>query len=227
MLVSARWIGLVCVAAVLTGCGKSEAPPAAGGAPASPSTAVADGSGSGSNSAASQGGASESGAARAESPDSVVARFLEALRRGDRETVASLLTNAAREETVRLGYHINPPGDPSCKYEVGRVEMSDSAGDALVSSTWTNDVGNGELFSFEVVWIVKREAADWRVGGFAVTDPQSGQPLVFNFENLQEVFETKEQVEQAAPDANSPEMNSPAERQVQNAGDAAAGDALR
>jgi hypothetical protein len=100
--------------------------------------------------------------------------------------------------------------------------MSDPEGDALVSSTWTNDVGNGELFSFEVVWIVKRQGADWRVGGFAVTDPQSGQPLVFNFENLQEVFETKEQVEQAAPDANSP-----AERQVQNPADSTTGEISR
>jgi hypothetical protein len=127
----------------------------------------------------------------------VVSRFLEALRSGDKATVAALLTTAAQQETVRLGYEINPPGDPSSKYEVGRVQQVDGdPQEAYVSSVWTHDVGNGETFSFEAVWIAKQEAEGWRVSGLAVKDPQSEEPLVFNFENLEEVFEKKELVEQ-------------------------------
>jgi hypothetical protein len=144
---------------------------------------------------------SAASSASVEPPESVIARFLEALRAGDENAVAGLLTNAARQETVRLGYQINPPGDPTSTYQVGRIEYSgEQQNEALASSVWTHDLGDGEMFSFEAVWILKRESEGWRVSGLAVSDPGNEQPLVFNFENLEEVFQKKDLVEQATAD---------------------------
>lgn len=196
-----RWIGVACLAATL-GCGKSENAPVADSQDGSAQQAAAPAAQQ--HAPGSSGHGSGARVLPSHSPDVVVTQFLEALREGNKEVVASLLTAAARSETVRLGYEINPPGDPSSQYLVGRVEMPDRAGgDALVNSTWTHDLGGGEMHTYEVVWIVKQEEAGWRVSGLAVTDPQTEQPLVFNFENLQEVFDKKEQVE-TAQDANAP-----------------------
>ncbi len=187
-----RWMQWVVCAALLVGCSKG------GDAPvAQPSASEGGGSATSSTGGAT---ATSTGLATAgESPEAMVGRFLEALRKGDRETVATLLTSGARQETVRHGFEINPPGDPTSKYTVGQVEMVNGEHpEALVSSTWTHDLGEGEVFTFEAVWITRREVDGWRVSGLAVHDPQSEQPVVFNFENLEEVFHKKEQVEQAA-----------------------------
>ncbi len=192
MAVRWQWMHWLVCGALFMGCSKG------GDAPVTPA-ASAISSATSSSTTETTAHSTPTATAAVEPPEQVVGRFLEALRNGDRDTVASLLTTAAREETVRLGYEINPPGDPSSKYEVGRVEFVNGDNpEALVSSTWTHDLGDGELFTFEAVWITRREDAGWRVSGLAVHDPQNEQPLVFNFENLAEVFEMKEQVEQAA-----------------------------
>jgi hypothetical protein len=136
-----------------------------------------------------------------EAPEAMVSRFLAALRQGDRETIASLLTAGARQETVRLGYEINVPGDPTAKYEVGRVEpVGDGKNEVFVSSIWTEDLGEGQVHTFEAVWICKREDQGWRISGLAIQDPASGEPLVFDFEKLEEVFKKMEQMEQPSPE---------------------------
>jgi hypothetical protein len=122
---------------------------------------------------------------------------------------------------VRLGYEINPPGDLNSKYEVGRVErVAGPPEEAFVSSVWTHNLGNGEVYSYEAVWIARREPEGWRISGLAVTEPENAAPLVFNFEKLDEVFEKKSQVEQSG------ETGEPA-RQALNPGVApASGQAL-
>jgi hypothetical protein len=182
-------IAIILLGLLAVGCSKGSDPPAAANHPqteANPATPVPNiGEGVGA-------------AAHVEPPAAVVSRFLDALRRGEKETVASLLTSAARAETVRMGYEINPPGDLNSKYEVGRVEtVPGPPEEAFVSSIWTHDLGNGEVFSYEAVWIARRETEGWRISGLAVTEPETASPLVFNFEKLDEVFEKKSQVEQA------------------------------
>jgi hypothetical protein len=135
------------------GCSKGSSQPAAAtNPPAETISAAQNGSSEGSGAAAAQ----------VEPPDAVVTRFLDALRRGEKEAVARLLTSAARAETVRLGYEINPPGDLNSKYEVGRVErVAGPPEEAFVSSVWTHNLGNGEVYSYEAVWIARREP-DWQ-----------------------------------------------------------------
>ena len=48
-----------------------------------------------------------------------------------------------------------------------------------------------------IVAIARREPEGWRISGLAVSEPESEAPMVFNFEQLEEVFQMKDQVEQA------------------------------
>jgi hypothetical protein len=187
MALRRQGLALFLLATFALGCSKGDAPVSAGDSTGAKTAGHASGSSADSSVAAEQ----------VEAPAAVVTRFLDALRRGEKETVASLLTSAARAETVRLGYEINPPGDPASKYEVGRVEIVPGPPEeAYVSSLWTHDLGNSELFTYEAVWIARREPEGWRISGLAVSEPESDAPLVFNFEQLEEVFEKKNQVEQ-------------------------------
>jgi hypothetical protein len=195
-------MAVLLVALAAWGCSKGNDPPPAENNTSNSSTPAA----------ANPAGSGEPGGtvAQIEPPAAIVTRFLDALRRGEKETVATLLTSAARAETVRLGYEINPPGDPTSQYQVGRVEtVPGPPEEAYVSSLWTHDLGNGEVFSYEAVWIVRREPEGWRISGLAVSEPESEAPLVFNFEKLDEVFEKKSQAEaepagEAARQAQNP-----------------------
>lgn len=135
---------------------------------------------------------------KSSTPQEAVTEFLNALRGGDKETTAALLTAKAREETTAHDLVVEPPGAPNATYTVGNVEpVEGEPGAVYVACIWTeNEAGNDPL-SFEVVWIVRQENTGWRIAGMATRLPDTDEPVVLNFEDLSELEDAMRQAEMA------------------------------
>ena len=120
-------------------------------------------------------------------PESAVAKFLEAVRTGDDETAANMLTSRARKETTERKMEVAPPGSDTARFEVGEVEYVDQDG-ARVSSTWTDQDHTGQPRSDQIVWMVRREEEGWRIAGMAASVFPGKPPLLLNFEDPDEMI---------------------------------------
>ncbi len=131
----------------VSGCGSKETSASATAPPTAANAAVADAAGSVPVTVA------------AESPEQAVGSFLNALQTGDDKAAAALLTTKARDETASHDMVVEPPGAPNATYTVGRVQHPDGNPDAAyVSCLWSEKFENGETESYEVVWVLRREA---------------------------------------------------------------------
>jgi hypothetical protein len=145
----------------------------------------------------------------AESPEQAVGSFLNALRTGDDKAAAALLTAKAREETASHDMVVEPPGAPNATYTVGRVQHPDGNPDAAyVSCLWSEKFENGETESYEVVWVLRRESAGWRVAGMATQLADSEEPVFLDFEDLTAM-------ENAVQKAEGPRSSQPTDAQAQ------------
>lgn len=127
-------------------------------------------------------------------PDEVVRAFLDAARGGDDSTATQLLTDKAREETGRAGLALDPPGTPTMKYEIGKIEYHEQDPHAAyVNSLWLESQGPADD-RFEVVWVLRRQSEGWRIAGMAA-QMEAGQPPIFlNFEDTNDVARIKSEV---------------------------------
>jgi hypothetical protein len=129
-------------------------------------------------------------APNSEPPDAVVTAFLESLRKGNDSLAASLLTDKARAETQAKGLNVQPPGTPDMTYQIGQTEyVDDTKTGAHVGSIWFEKLETGETASFEVIWVLRREAQGWRIAGMAMPPegPESA-PLFLNFEDCEDLL---------------------------------------
>ncbi len=131
---------------------------------------------------------------KADDPKLAVTLFLDALKAGDKATTEALLTTKARAETAAHDLVVQPPGAPNASYSIGRVEQADGNDAAYVSCVWAEGDAESE---FEVVWIVRREAAGWRIAGMATRLEGADEPIVLNFEDLSELEEAMREEEVA------------------------------
>ncbi len=171
---------------LLTGCGKSEnAGPAA------------DGSGiSNRESGPADSGSADAAAFQSAKPTEIVARFYDALRDGDASKIAALLTDKAREETSRSGLAIRSPGSASLAYQIGEFEYVTPEKDgAHVKSVWTEVDADGQRVSTDVIWVMRKQQNGWRVAGMATPVEEGQLPLLFNFEDPENMLKNKELVE--------------------------------
>ncbi|NLF68170.1 MAG: hypothetical protein GX575_03845 [Candidatus Anammoximicrobium sp.] len=168
-------------------------------------------------------------AAGASGPAAVVAQFYEALRTGNDTAIASLLTDKAREETSKSGLGIQSQASESLSYEIGETDfVSDRLDGAHVKTMWRETGPDGRLTSTAVIWVLRKQANGWKVSGMATPVVEGELPLLFNFEEPEDMLQKKEFVEQqlappahaadAAPAAQaataeaSPPWNSPGTR---------------
>jgi hypothetical protein len=142
-------------------------------------------------------------AVTAGTPAQAVSSFLSALQTGDEKAAATLLTTKAREETVAHDMVVEPPGAPNATYSVGRVQHPDNNPDAAyVSCVWSEKYENGEEESYEVVWVLRREATGWRVAGMATQLANAEKPVFLDFEDLTAMEDTVKKAESAKDAAN-------------------------
>jgi len=163
----------------------------------SPEAAVSvSGAGAGEAAAAAEG---------ASGPAAVVARFYEALRTGNDVAIASLLTDKAREETSKSGLGIQSQASESLSYEIGETDyVSDQLDGAHVKTTWKEPSPEGQMTSTEVIWVLRKQTSGWKISGMATPVVEGELPLLFNFEEPEDMLQKKAFVEQQlAPPANS------------------------
>ncbi len=173
----------------LIGCGASDS--------ASVSTAVKN---TGGRKTANVGGESGQAAKKplpAESAESVVEKFLAAVRNGDKNHTSDLLTDVARQELAKNGWEIQPPGTPSSSYKVGRTEILPEGNGAYVNSTWTDTSSNGENVDYEVVWVLRLQENGWKVAGMATEAVSGEDPVYFSFEHPQDMQRKREAADAA------------------------------
>lgn len=115
----------------------------------------------------------------------VVRKFLQAVKSGDETTSNDLLTPLAREKTSELDMAVAPMGSESASFTVGDVELPEEGGGQLahVASTWTDIDDEGQTHTDEVLWVLRHEKGNWRIGGMATKVFEDQPLLLLNFED--------------------------------------------
>jgi hypothetical protein len=125
----------------------------------------------------------------AQGPAETVAEFLEAIRSGDDEKFASMLTARARRKRAESQQQLVPQGSDTAQFDVGEVEYVGEDG-ARVVATLSNLDADGQRKTERNVWILRREPEGWRVAAVAVNF--NDEPLVMNFEDPDEILRKRE-----------------------------------
>jgi len=120
-------------------------------------------------------------------PEAAVAVFLDSVRRGDDAKIMELYTVRAREEAARLNEHFAPRASDTARFEVGDVEYVADAG-ARVACAWTDLDQTGQPHTMEFLWTLRREPSGWRVAGMVATPFPGENPVLFDFEDLDETI---------------------------------------
>ena len=143
--------------------------------------------------------------ANASEPATVVAQFYEALRKGDDTAIARLLTDKAREETSKSGLGIQSQASESLSYEIGETDyVSDQMDGAHVKTMWREPSAEGQMTSTEVIWVLRKQTSGWKISGMATPVVEGELPLLFNFEEPEDMLQKKAFVEQQlAPPADT------------------------
>lgn len=185
---------LVCC---LAGCGG--APQGSSDAASQPPTAAAA-PGAAAAASAPAGAPADSGTAAAAAqgaPPAIVAQFYDALRKGSDVTIASLLTDKAREETSKSGLGIQSQASQSLTYEIRESEyVGDQMEGAHVRTMWMEPDANGQLVATEVIWVLRKQSNGWKISGMATPVVEGELPLLFNFEEPEDMLQKKAFVEQ-------------------------------
>jgi len=190
MKIVARMLSLTVLICGFAGCG---------GAPQGSSDAANAGpAGSGGTGfAGADSGSDGAASAAASGPAAVVAQFYEALRRGSDATIASLLSDLAREETSRSGLGIQSQASESLSYQISETEyVSDQMDGAHVRTTWMEPSPEGQMTATEVIWVLRKQRDGWKISGMATPVVDGELPLLFNFEEPEDMLRKKEFVEQ-------------------------------
>ena len=185
---------LVCC---LAGCGG--APQGSSDAASQPPTAAAA-PGAAAAASAPAAASADSGTAAAadqDAPPGIVAQFYDALRKGSDVTIASLLTDKAREETSKSGLGIQSQASQSLTYEIRESEyVGDQMEGAHVRTMWMEPDANGQLVATEVIWVLRKQSNGWKISGMATPVVEGELPLLFNFEEPEDMLQKKAFVEQ-------------------------------
>ncbi len=121
-------------------------------------------------------------------PDVTLREFLEAVRTGDDGKAEQLLTDVAREETKKYELSVAPPGSDSARFEIGKVEYIAANEVAHVASSWTDVGDDGQPQTDEIIWMLRRDPAGWRVAGMATKIFKDELPLLLDFEDPQDMI---------------------------------------
>jgi hypothetical protein len=141
------------------------------------------------------------------SPDEVVSAFLEARRSGDPKTTSALLTSTARSATAKFKIDVNGDALPDLQFQVAKPKyLKNNPKGAHVSSIWTEILPDGTKASYEVVWVLRKEAVGWRVAGFAAELTPGTEPQFLNFEDPEDMMKKQQEAVAAAEQATPPEQ---------------------
>lgn len=129
----------------------------------------------------------EGSVAKDEGPAAAVSRFLEAVRTGNDEAAAQMLSKVARQKAAALNRSVTPPASDTATFTVGKVDIVE--GGARVESTWTDYDAERKKKTDTAYWIVRQEEEGWRIAGVAA-QALPGEPyVILNFEKPEEMVQ--------------------------------------
>jgi hypothetical protein len=123
-----------------------------------------------------------------------------------------MMSTIARQKIASLRGNITPPASDTAKFTVGKVEFVGEDG-ARVASVWSDLDEEGKFGSKEVVWVLRKEPEGWRVVGLAAMVFQGQDPLVFNFEDPEDIKRKQEELNAQLEDPS--ETNAAENRQAE------------
>lgn len=112
----------------------------------------------------------------------IVDRFLHAMLHGENETVRDLLTETARKKGAKYNVPFAPSASETASYRIEKTVPQGEIG-AYVHSVLTDLDEHGRSESAEIVWIVAKTEAGWRIAGAAVSLFAGQEKTVINFED--------------------------------------------
>jgi hypothetical protein len=178
-------ITLAFAVAAMVGCGKSEGPAPGNQTPQqAPAQQQPQKTGNNANKTPRPGG---------DGPDVAVYDFMEAVRVGDDETAGKLLTPLARQKVAEHHMVVAPPGTDTARFQVGRVEPTDS-GVTKVAVNWTDLDDSGKQRTDEIIWLAKKADEGWRISGVAAPVFDGEAPILLNFEDPAEMLRKQQAV---------------------------------
>jgi hypothetical protein len=184
MLRNHGWLTVVTLAIIATsGCSKSEGPATRAGTFAERQN----------QSAASF--SPSANRANMGDPRAACYEFLEAVRTGNDEKAAKMLSSVAREKVDALNRRVTPQASDTARFTLGKVELVGEDG-ARVESTWTDVDDDGQASTDTTIWALRREAEGWRVAGVAWTVFPGEPPLVLNFEDPEEMVKKQQWIKE-------------------------------
>jgi hypothetical protein len=221
---------------LVTACGKSAKEPVAQG---DVTAAAHDGSQAANPSGLSADAVKESGCLNPPTQEATaehaIFQFLEAYRAGDDKRTEAMFTERAKKQIAALGYKVTPPRSDTASFKIGTVtpvkdEQGEIAG-AQVEIVWSDLNDKQQRQHENMMWVLRKEPEGWRVAGAAVNAIPGENPLLLDFENLEETIlklkkakDLRDQREQAAEqpaDGTAPVPSAPATTQAASpAGDA-------
>ncbi len=179
MLKNQGWLTLVTLALMgIIGCGKSEGPAQQTAASADRNVQLT-----------SSGNMPDMRAT--DTPEAACREFLEAVRTGNDEKAANMLSEVAREKAAALGCSVTPSASDTAKFTIARVKYVAEDG-AQVESIWTDVDNDNQEHSDNLIWVLRRESHGWRIAGLAATIFPGEPPLLLNFENPDEVLKKQQ-----------------------------------
>jgi hypothetical protein len=156
---------------------------------------------------ASGGNAVPTAGPKSDGPDRAVFEFLEAVRTGNDDKAAKMLTPLARQKVAEQHLVVAPQGTDTARFEVGAVQLLAPDG-ARVSVKWSDLDENGKRRTDEVLWMLRRVNEGWRVAGVAAPVFEGEPPLLLNFEDPADMIEkqkmVREEVKRRAEQASAP-----------------------
>jgi len=146
-----------------------------------------------SKTATSDDASNDSNIAQSDRPEAAVREFLEAIRTGNDKKATEMLSTVAQQKTAALNRNVTPPASDTARFAIGKVEYVGEDG-ARVASTWTDLDGDGQPKSDEAIWVLRHEAAGWRIAGVAAVVFPGEPPLLLNFEDPEDMFRKQQWV---------------------------------
>jgi hypothetical protein len=127
-------------------------------------------------------------------PASTTTAFLEAVRTGNDQLAASLLTPKARQRTAEKGMVVAPTASESASYQIH--ETVNNEGGVYVPSDWTDVDADGNMHTQRIVWALRKEAEGWRIAGMAAKLFPDRPPVLLNFEEPDDMLRQEQMAEE-------------------------------
>ncbi len=129
-------------------------------------------------------------------PDKTVSAFLKAAQAGNSEMLAAMLSSVARVETALNNITFQPDSYKNSRFEIGRFEYITPQKDgAHVACKWIDRDEQGTELKHDVIWVLRKEAAGWRIVGMITRPFPDKQAVIFDYEDIPSLVAAKNFIE--------------------------------